>query len=980
VYFRKGSLDRVIADPAASPEQKSTARFFLNHPWVSGAADFVTELVNPASIATGEVVGRTLSVLSKAPLLKPAIEAAGNAFKAAFDKYHPLTQAGGQAAKNVGYQTDAQSAHAAQQNMEKAIAVFGKPGKTGFGGTTMEEQHEILRRATGGAPRMPARSSGLTDQELTQRAQSFRDIHDQADAVQAARGLNPSIRENYFNMKGAYEVPERDTRDLAASARGTQVSGRAKWRRPNDYAKVFQNYDEVLNAVNSGAIKFAADYSPFKQMVDHLNRVTGNVAIDQGLENLGKTEAAKEVSFQGMNGKTYTGQTALDLGRYLTNKKANRYAAYLAVNDIARKFGISLPDAQRIADRQFASTQNLSGRMDEATKWRKQLSPLQQKVDNAVLPTAGRVGVKVKKLATPQTAQVGRAGAAGQTVPKSVNNRIQQIHNLGDDVAQQVRNLSPAIKASIGAMDFRMLKRGIDLHVKMTDPERAVAGEYRSLREQYARDLMRAAGPELAATRNAPEEAIWKAVREKMTPDGYLQIKDTPGLSGLPRAKFTDIKKETADYFTANGARPEEASAASQFLATFNGLFRLGILTNPLIHPGYNLLWAYLGGGGDVRRMGNFFRDNPTLDHEAMKYGAHAPLSPFTFGGNPARLAQSLPDAVHQAPSALGKVGAGADWIATRAAEVNRKIVFDTMERRMATEFWASLVAKGVDKNIAAQRVRQAFGDYNNMTAAEKNISQAFFFYPWTKAVIPFWLKTLGTDPRWIAAPGQGLLTHNENKGDPNIDKEKYGVLYNGQNPDGSQGYQSLPLPQKRAEDVVEAALPREGGQVDPAGGLAERVQPLFNVAKQHLTPGLSAIETGAEQLIRDPQEPGVTPQEGVMFNKAAPLSTQLEQIGQYIGTQYLPFSEVVGGVAHAIQEAGKGQGGEAAANLAGGYQYTGNNPQRQKQISRLFDQWRASYYRDMRIEDPVRRHAVQAANYRLFRQAVDRVTAQSQR
>lgn len=955
VYFRKGSLQRVMADPSANGAQRAAADFLLHHPWVAGGADFATEFLNPGNILTGEVAGRGAQIASRvikdAPIIGPAVERASQAMAATFDRYNPLARAGGDEARMTGRLAASAAAEAKKHNAQIAAEIFGNPGKLGLGGTTREEQFEILRRATGGAPKPPLNSSGLSDAELQARADRYRKIIEESDQIQRDRGMLHQEHENYFNMRGAYELPET-ARDIAlGGAPQSGASGALRYRPPTRQEKVFHTFDEVLDAVAQGKVKLKDDFSPYGQLVSHLNRVSGNVALDDFIGQLAKTDAAREIVYQRPNaapGKqaVFTGEMGLVAAKADAMKSARRLAAKRATDEIARQFGIQPWEVQQITARQFADAGNLGARLSELQRAGKALPGLKQGVQNELLPTAGRVGESVKTLANRETGQVGRAGAVGETVAPSVNRRIEQIHGNAAMNAQRVRGAMDRVTARVGRLQMDTLKRGTLLYAKMMDPERPIAAAYRDLRDKMATEMMSEGDP----------NSHWSKMRAKLTPDGYLRVKDVPGLSSLERFKYTDVKREVLSYLTDHGAPQKEAEGLGAFIDRFNSLFRIGILTNPLIHPGYNLLWSYLGGGGDAKRLANVFRDSP-LDAEAARYGAHAPLSSFSASGNQNRLVQSVGDAARGGKGVLGKAAAVGDWTATRAAELNRKIVFDTMERRMATEMWASLTAKGVDKAKAGELVRKAFGDYDNLTATERKISRAFFFYPWTKAVIPFWLKTLATDPKWVSAPSQAILTHNEIAGDPNVGKESPFTLYTGNDQAGQPQYQALPMPQKRLEAPLEAATGNVGRAI--------------NEAQYHLTPALGMAARGLEQHFQSPQEPGVTPAD-VMYDRDAPTATMLAQIAKYAVENGVPFEGLIRGAVHGAGETAGGAPGRALENLAGGFQYGQANPSQQKALNRLFGGFQRRYNVARNIPDPAARSRYQAMLYETFRREAD--------
>jgi hypothetical protein len=947
VYFRKGSLQRVLNDPTAGAGRKAAAQFLLNHPWVSGTADFATEFVNPGNLLTGEVLGRGAeiagSALKAVPIVGPAVEKVSQALAATFDRYNPLKKAGGDATRMMGFQSHAAAAEAKKANDAVAMSIFGNPGKLGVGGTTRDEEDEILRRATGGAPKAVMRSSGLSDADLQARADRYREIIDQTDALQRQLGMLHQEHENYFNMRGAYERPQT-ARDVAmGGAPRVGASGEMRYGAPTMKEKVYHTYDEVLDAVAKGKARLKADFSPHQQLVSHLNRVSGNVALDDFIKNLATTSAAHEIAFAGK-----TGAEALQAARDTAMKRARIAAAARAARKIGSQFGLSPQDVQAIAQRNFADSDKLKGRLSELQRGGG-LAQIKRSTEDELNTTAGRVGESIKTLANRETGQVGRAGAIGETVAPSVNRRIQQIHGNAAENADRIRTVAQRLSARVGGLQMKTLQRGVDLAQKIADPQRPIADAYRTLRDRYAIEMMSEGNP----------NSLWSKYRASLTPQGYIPVKNVPGLSSLDRMKYTDVKPEVVKYLTDHGAPPKDAEGLGAWIDRYNALFRIGILTNPIVHPFYNLLWAYLGGGGDVRRLATVFRDSP-LDTEAARYGAHAPLSNSSIGSNQNRLVQSLPEAIHQSQG-IGKVGAAADWVTSRAAEINRKIVFDTMERRMATEMWASLVAKGTDKARAGELVRKAFGDYGNITKAEQGVSRAFFFYPWTKTVIPFWAQSLATAPKWTTAPLQGILTHNELAGDPNVGKESPYTLYTGTDKEGQPQYQSLPMPQKRLEAPLEAATGNIGGAI--------------NDAKYHLTPALNIALTALEQHAnQEPQEPGVTPAQNVMYDRYAPTSTKLAQVAQYAAENGVPFAPLIRGIAHGVGEAAGGAPGRALSNLAGGYQYGQGNPAQQHALNRIFDRFQQSYNRARHIPDPAARSQYQAQLYELFRRQADAI------
>ena len=161
--------------------------------------------------------------------------------------------------------------------------------------------------------------------------------------------------ENYFNMRGAYEASRRPAaRDIAlggAPQRG--ASGALRYRPPTRQEKVFHTFDEVLDAATQGKVKLKDDFSPYGQLVSHLNRVSGNVALDDFIGQLAKTDAAREIVYQRPNaapGKqaVFTGEMGLVAAKADAMKSARRLAAKRATDEIARQFGIQPWEVQQI--------------------------------------------------------------------------------------------------------------------------------------------------------------------------------------------------------------------------------------------------------------------------------------------------------------------------------------------------------------------------------------------------------------------------------------------------------------------------------------------------------------------------------------------------------------------------------------------------------------------------------------------------------
>jgi hypothetical protein len=299
----------------------------------------------------------------------------------------------------------------------------------------------------------------------------------------------------------------------------------------------------------------------------------------------------------------------------------------------------------------------------------------------------------------------------------------------------------------------------------------------------------------------------------------------------------------------------------------------------------------------------------------------------------------------------------------------------------MATELWASFVDKGMEKTEAGMAVRKAFGDYTNITTAERNMTKLFFFYPWTKTVLPFWVNALTNRPQWITAPMNALTTYSEMSapGTPVNQLPTWAVPTNTNQQGQAQGLQTLPFPQKRVEDLLRVVAPRESqpgttGVIDLAGGVPERIQPLMNMAQYHLTPGLGDVAAGLEQTFKPVQQPGVTPAANVVFNKDAPLDVQLQQIAMYALQNNVPFASLVTGAFQASKSLSQGQPLTAAQSLLGGFQYEQAGPGQYKAIGRDMMRYEQAIRKANQVPDLALRDSLKRQAYDTFVKSVNSV------
>ena len=995
VYFRAGSLKRVLADPNADEGQKAMAQALLKNPWVAAAGDFAGEFLNPSNVLLGPVAraaGWTLKGVNAFahffPPVGRAIDSAADFGRSLGDAFHlPRKVSENTAAIVRQNKAGIRSETKANESLQHEV----------YGGTTQAERLEIWRRAHGDAPMNPADLATayphwpglaksvpgrLTDGELWNRASLERASYDAADAEQLKRGFTDAdnLMEGYFHMRpkvdynqeafGRPNPPEWLPRPSGRMAR-------LQWKPTSTESKKFRSPTDILDAnewyANKGKQLITDGFDPANNLLAHLNRVSGNVALDELIKTLAAKapEAAQELRQpfeEGVIGSTEVtkaGNTRTVPAGYAirsfierdANRRATARAVYLAAREIAQRYSLTPEQTRQLIRSHFASPGALSARIDELKRGAQAVQRVGTKSASAAEDVASKMEQRAQeRLANRADVELeGQGpyarGAAAGTQAEAVR-AARATSPLSGRTIRIARNETGA-----------MLKRGLDLYKKLNDPARDLKGEYAALRDEFHDNLRRS--------------YMERALRG-VTPEGYNLVENVPGLSGLERLKYTALKPEMEHYFRQYGAPAPEASGLAAALDRFNALYRIGIITNPFIHPFYNLLWAYVGSGGNPTRLARITRGAANaLDHEAEAFGAHAHFAQSTaLGGSQARM---LLGPLKEAPGVMGK----ADWLISRMAQANSSLVFERLERNMSSELWDDLwrrnVKNGMEeeqaKRLAGEQVRKAFGDYDNVTAAETHIRSALYFYSWLKTVIPFWLRAGIERPQTVSAPLRALQTHNAVAGDPNVDSEKLGTLYMGQDAQGASIAKSLPLPQRYLSDIGDMIAPRVQGQADLHAGIPERIDPAWKVLKTHLTPALADIaQAGEQQFTKEPQDPDVTPGQ-VMYDRGAPGLTQIGQVAKYVGENAIPFGMNVGNLARALAETLKGGGPTLVPSaLLGGYVYTQRSPQEQRVLNRYMSDFVREYnhaYKAGRT-DPERRNQMQANAYARFRKRVD--------
>ena len=404
---------------------------------------------------------------------------------------------------------------------------------------------------------------------------------------------------------------------------------------------------------------------------------------------------------------------------------------------------------------------------------------------------------------------------------------------------------------------------------------------------------------------------------KQVVPQGHVSAEDVQrALGSSPSAAERTFHPEFVKFIQDAGATPPEAKGISAMFEAFNHMARIGVITNPVVHVGWNLLGNYLGAKGDPAKLGYVatgkgWEEAAKWDKLADQYGAHASFTTRpVLGGETARVMTGGGTSKIPGLDALNRH-------LTKGWEANQKLVFDTYEKRLSNALFADnvkrLEAAGVTGEEAYRRagieVRKALGDYANVGKGniESALNKALFFYPWMKTILPFVAKTMVKNPSWITKPTRAVQALNQ--GDPN-DQTTMNRVYLGKWK-GQDQYLSAPFPQRYAEVPLALGLP--GG--NPRGSLQDRLKPSYNMLMSHLNPALSTGAKAITTMAAPATEPGGA-NYNILFDKAAPIGEQVKQgLGSVLGPSVpLPLQ----GLGEGVQGLGQGNLAPFAGTLGG--------------------------------------------------------------
>ncbi len=428
---------------------------------------------------------------------------------------------------------------------------------------------------------------------------------------------------------------------------------------------------------------------------------------------------------------------------------------------------------------------------------------------------------------------------------------------------------------------------------------------------------------------SASEEAGFKAHAQRFA------VGEKSAIPGSPTAEFATARQEVVRFFQAQGAQPGDAHSVSGFIDGMNSLARIGMITNPVVHAGWNLGTHFLASGGNLTFMGhNLWKDVKDWAPEYSKFFGRA------AGGHEWEALADENNALMHQPLTHGMFnGAGPgvwsernmgekfDQVTANLWNWNQKVVFDQAESRYSTELFKHFVEnKGMSPAEAGIAVRHALGDYTNVsrTGIDQALRKGLFFYGWLKSALPFWMNTIVREPKAFAAPTRAEQIYNQQAGDPD---PRTGRLYEGLDANAQPMYRTDPGPWKYAADLMEMVAP--GGEPSE-GGFQSVAKGGLKLLQSHLTPigmggGVNQAITLKNTLGGNPQQPTQANQFDVMFNKGESPGVVAGQVAGY-EAKGIPMAGMVTGIGDAVGRFAHGDV-RGLASAVGGTEYTNTDP-----------------------------------------------------
>jgi hypothetical protein len=681
-----------------------------------------------------------------------------------------------------------------------------------------------------------------------------------------------------------------------------------------------------------------------------------------------------------------------------------------AYYDAVEKHGPDSPGAEAA----FKATQGMN-RVDEPRPdiYAPTVGRIQDIYQQAKELPPGPARAKVLRMLT----QIGKRGVKGPTkisdtvnserLLKKVQQAMSHVAAAGRDmtsqrIVKQLNDLSQQLERGISQDDSRLYSRRDNVGNaanRAADIINAGSGKAAARQKKIldAYDFAKQSEGDVQAFKVAFKNAMaheTTAEKERILNQARNDVKMRDGMQpfvekgkegtgdaarGSPTLKFAVAKPDVVRFFASMGAPLPEAHGIGTFIDGMNRLSRMGMISNPVVHAGWNLGTHYLAAGGSPEFFAErMWKDPSEWGRVGSKTGAewqaeadhwnaivHMADTHPIFGGSFA--ANTLDSPGDHGVKHLMNAGLTQLW------HKNQRIVFEDFETRYSVDLFRHFVEdEKMTPQAAGIKVRQTLGDYTNVSrmGIDDALQKTLLFYPWMKTAIPFWIKTLVTRPSFVAVPGIGIRRWDQAMGDPDVGNENPLTIDLGTNADGGRKKITYPGPQKWVGDIMNVIQPKNG-DTDPVGA---RLDAMYKVVAGHLRPwggqdaASSIVSLGAP--IMGTYGPNVKAQDpssnfSVIANRDAPVGTQAEQIAQHYAGN-LPGVELGEGIVNGIRGLASGDV-RGAAGATGGFQYDTLSRGKQTQLRNANGTLDRAMAKARNMKNPVARAAAIKAAQRVY-------------
>ena len=817
------------------------------------------------------------------------IPGAADTLRALTDRYYSagLPQRGG-----MPYLTAALAAHMyPEYQAGRAVDFIRELGH----GLTLAQKRELQKLSyldtdTGAhlAVRNPAvpEPRGLS---LETRAQQLRQWMMQRDTEQNQLGIRPVEEGRQYNSglfwpmrQFAEDSPVYDRRVLnpeeSAAAMSEQTSQNIAQRvgaRSRYASTVSKSRQKVIPTILNPGVEQAlhAEYDPIYQLEQHYGptvRAIANEQVKRDLEHLPSIDPA-----------TGTIRTANIIGHGEQPLHARMPANYALQQRSGDQLVFGQGEAGRVARERY---------IERVVKAKAQAKALQ---DPTVLRTAEQEGIDpsllgtrrlVQRSAAPVTARLREAMQAGKLTGR-LTQRAGQLLERRADVElerQAAQSTEPANVTAKTSEDAAAAARAANearrqalspsrlARFRASQAEAARAAGIGTKQAQRVADLttrvVRASAESRTAQAYARAVSTYRRQLFESTAAGIRErsVQAIPGYSlesklqiGSPTARDMMLDDSFGNFFQQAPWQPKPGAARAvwQTYQVLNRLMRSSIILFPTVHAINNLGMHFLAEGGTPLEMARIvagkYIPRAGLEEAAARDGALSQMGAMGLFGR-------------EGAHATTEMGERAGIISSRThvpqplvrgylrvSDFRQHLndwIFGDVQRGYELSLYDKFTREGMTGGEAALRVRQAMGRYDDINSGTLN--SLFYFVPWMKTVIPFWVKKGVLDPRWWTAPVGAIMTANQIQGYDDPSKPFQATL--GPEPNGEWRLGTVPIPQRVLGMLADVGrIPFDlmaPGSSDRTANLREDVSAPVNYFSYHENPFVQAV-TGGIQL-----------------------------------------------------------------------------------------------------------------------------------